>query len=490
MQGKKPEVLVQAGVIIAAIAAVDWRFDVDISFGFLYLFPMLMVGGCLTRPQIAAVAALCTGLSEAFDPFHWTIAYGVPRLILTFAAFFGAGLYVFESARSRRFESQHLEEVEKGVELRREAEEQLRFLIESSPAAIFTLDANRKVLLANEAAHRLFGVEPGKLEGQAIGPFLPALAHVPLTGKSPLFRTAMECRGRRQDGEVFLAQAWFSTYGTLSGPRLAAVVFDASEDLRDREEHSLEQLLAGSKMAVSAVCHEMRNICGAIEVVHAKLARDEQTSQNDDFRALGSLVEGLGKMAGLELKHSQSSEVESTDVRSVLEELRIVTDPAFHDRGITTRWEAPEFLPPVWADRAALLQAFLNIAKNSQRAMEREKRKELTVKASLDGDSVVVRFIDTGCGVAAPEHLFQPFQRGAEATGLGLYLSRGFVRTFHGDIKYEPQPAGSCFAVMLAPAELEEASSRKEDHAENPSLAAGRSHSVPGEPEPAAGHGA
>jgi PAS domain S-box-containing protein len=445
-------VLLCAGALIAAVALIDWRFDVDISFGFLYLFPMLMVGGRLTRSQTAGVAALCTALSEAFDPFPWTFALGVPRVILTFAAFFGAGLYVFESTRNRRLTGRHVEELEREAELRREADEQLRFLIESSPAAIFTLDGSGRVLLANEAAHTLFGIEPGKFEGQTIARYLPALAAVPLTGEVPLFRTAMECRGRRQ-AEVFLARVWFSTYRTRSGPRLAAVVLDSSEELRDREEFSLQQLLAGSKIVVGAVCHEMRNLCGAIAAVRAKLARDERIAGNEDFQALSSLAEGLAMMAGLELRQTMQPEAESVDVRSVLEELRIVIESTFRDSGISVVWDLPDSIPPVWAERQALLQVFLNIAKNSQRAVEQRERKELAVRVSSEADSVVVRFIDTGPGVAAPERLFKPFQRGAEATGLGLYLSRAFVRAFRGDIHHEPQPAGCCFAVLLVRAQ-------------------------------------
>jgi two-component system sensor kinase FixL len=487
-QGSRKTILVRAAAIIAVVALVDWRFDVNISFGFLYLLPMLMVGAHLTRLEIAGVAALCTGFSEWFGSFPWTTQLGIPRLILTFSAFLGAGIFVFESARNRRLTSQQLDQLEREAELRREADEQLRFLIESSPATILTLDAERKVLLANEAAHRLLGIPAAELEGQAIAPYLPALARVPLTGEVPLFRTTMECRGRRQDGDVFLAQVWFSTYRTRSGPRLAAVVLDASEELRDRQEHSLQQLLAGSKIVVSAVCHEIRNICGAIGVVHTKLARDERLSRDEDFCALGGLVEGLGRMAGLELAPTKRPQAEIIDIRPVLEELRIVVEPEFRDSGMSIRWDIPESVPPVWAERQALLQAFLNIAKNSQRAMEGRTPQELIVTVSSDGEYVGVRFIDTGHGVAAPERLFKPFQRGAAATGLGLYLSRAFVRAFHGDIEYEPQPSGSCFAVVLPRASQREEDSWGGEDGENPPIAAGRPHSVSGKPEQAAGH--
>jgi PAS domain-containing protein len=215
-----------AGISIAVIAIADWHFENDVSFGFLYLFPILMVGTCLSRWQIAGVACVCTALTEAFDPFPWTTQVGISRVILTFTAFFGAGFFGFTSARGRRLADLHLEEVEREIELRRTTEEQLEFLISSSPATIFTLDGNGRVLLANEAAHRLFRVEKGKLQGQSIDQFLPALASVPpsLT-ETPTFRTDMECSGKRQDDEVFLAHVWFSTYQTKSGPRLAAVVF-------------------------------------------------------------------------------------------------------------------------------------------------------------------------------------------------------------------------------------------------------------------------
>jgi two-component system sensor kinase FixL len=486
LQGNRTIVLLRAAITIAVIAVVDWRFDVNISFGFLYLFPMLMVGSCLTPWQIAIVAAICTGLVEAFDSFAWSTSVGIPRLILTFAAFTGAGLFVFESARNRRLASQHLAEVEHEMDLRREAEGQLKVLIESSPACIFTLDAEGKVLLANDAAHRLLRVQIGELTSRSISRFFPALANIPFPqGESRLFRTAMECRARRNDGSVFLAQVWFSTYRTSAGPRLAAVVFDSSDELRDREEFSLQHLLAGSRILVSAVCHEIRNLCGAIAAVHTQLARKENLSANEDFRTLGSLLEGLLRIAGLELRESKP-EAEYVDLGPILEELRIVIESEFQETDIDIDWRVQEPLPPVWAARQELLQAFLNITKNSQRAMQQNPApqgpKRLLVEASRENDAVQVRFIDSGPGVTAPDHLFRPFQAGAEANGLGLYLSRAFVRSFRGDILHQAQPSGACFVVVLATAPEAPGRPYEEHDVDNSLVAAGRSQPVSREP--------
>ena len=59
---------------------------------------------------------------------------------------------------------------------------------------------------------------------------------------------------------------------------------------------------------------------------------------------------------------------------------------------------------------------------------------------------------DNGGGVANPEHLFHPFQAGAEATGLGLYLSQAFLRSFGGELRYRPVQDGASFTVYLTPA--------------------------------------
>ena len=96
----------------------------------------------------------------------------------------------------------------------------------------------------------------------------------------------------------FLADIWFSTYRTSVGSRLAAMVVDTSEDLRNREEFSLHQLLAASRILVGAVSHEIRNVCGAIAVVHENLARNTSLAHNKDFEALGTLIQTLGENRG------------------------------------------------------------------------------------------------------------------------------------------------------------------------------------------------
>ena len=355
-----------AAVLILVVALIDWQVDPPLAFGFLYLGPILLVGTVWPRWRILATATLCTLLSHIFAP-HFPLNLSLPEDFLVFTALAGTGMFTFEVSRTRARELDNLRRVESEAAARRSAEEQLEFLIESSPVAILTMTADCLVLRANQAAHKLFGVPDGGLAGRSIRRYVPALGRVPIGGAAqPTFRTEMQCRGQRDSGEVFLADVFFSTYQTAIGPRLAALVVDASEQLREREESGLEQLLASSRILVGAVSHEIRNVCGAIAVIYENLARSGALRADRDFEALGSLVETLTRIASVELKQSQRPDpVAGIDLFETLDELRIVLEPYCQEAGIEVHWSVPEELPPVWADRHSLLQVLLNLIKNS-----------------------------------------------------------------------------------------------------------------------------
>jgi two-component system, LuxR family, sensor kinase FixL len=267
----------------------------------------------------------------------------------------------------------------------------------------------------------------------------------------------MQCHGTRHNGEVFLADIWFSTYQTSVGARLAAMVVDISEDLRTREESSLHQLLTGSRILVAAISHEIRNVCAAIAVVHQNLSRSSYPENNKDFEAFGTLVQSLEKIAAMDLMDLQKNpdRPTSVDLHSLLDELRIVVEPTLEESGIRLSISAGEDVPEVLADRPSLMQVFLNLIKNSERAMRQQPRKELRIAVETCNQQVFVRFLDTGSGVQHPADLFKPFQQRAESTGLGLYLSRAFMRSFQGDLRFEPTASGACFVVELSTLEKE-----------------------------------
>jgi signal transduction histidine kinase len=449
LHSRPGSVMALSALLIAIIAVVDWQIELNATLGFLYLFPLILLGTTLNVPSLIAVAVGCTVLSDRLDPFSGETE--VARALIIFMTLATSGLLSLAVTRGYRREMASLADLKREAVARRAAEEQLEFLVESSPAAVLTMTADGEILLANPAAHRLLGVPEGLLPARRITRYVPALGSIPsIHDTARIFRTEMQTRGQRENGEIFLADVFFSTYSTPAGPRLAALVIDGSEHFREREEASLQQLLVGSRILVAAVSHEVRNVCGAIGMVHENLARHGTLTGNQDFEALGSLVQTLTKIASLELKQSVGTvETSSTDLREVLTDLRIVMEPYCEESDIELRWNLPAELPLVQADRHSLLQVLLNLTKNSQRALEGAARKEIEISVVRDASGVSVRIADSGPGIAKGQKLFQPLQKGADATGLGLYLSRAFMRSFRGDLRHDPGHPGCCFILEL-----------------------------------------
>jgi PAS domain S-box-containing protein len=445
-------VLVTAVALVLLIALADWQVHAEAPLGLLYLVPIAIASTLLPRKFIVLLAALCTLLAEEFDSFIWTPQIGITRDFLYFFAFCGVGLFVREGVVSRRRAALHLIDVENEVEARRDAEEQLKILIESSPLAIVTADADGTILLANNAAHRLFSTAPETIAGKCLANYLPAMATVPaLRPGQQSFRTVMQCRGQRDDGETFIAEVWFATYLTTAGPRLTAMAVDTSQDLRDREESNLYHLLAGSRILVGAVSHEVRNVCGAIALVHENLARSHTLDGNQDFEALGTLVLALEKIASMDLRQA-ADQASSVDLYAFLEELRVVIRPSLHEQDIRDHWHTPPNLPFVWADRQSLMQVFLNLTRNAEAALAAHPARELTISTRFESQRVLISFSDSGPGVQNPDLLFKPFQQEARQTGLGLFLSRALMRSFKGDLRYQPGGSGATFVLELLPA--------------------------------------
>ena len=220
-------VLAALAFLIASIALLDLsEMGRGLSLGFLYLFPILVGALYLTRKEILGLAVLCALLRETLGPFS---SQGLAlRSGLGLLAFAGCGLFVVELAERRRRRLEQQRQLEEHATLRETAEQQLRALIETSPAAILTTDMEGSIRLANQAAHDMLGLDQESLSGEPIGRFLPLLAGVPPPdGTGRIFRTVLECKGRRGSGEVFPAHVWLSSYTTVSGPMLAGLFWPA-----------------------------------------------------------------------------------------------------------------------------------------------------------------------------------------------------------------------------------------------------------------------
>jgi two-component system sensor kinase FixL len=447
----RPWLFIITGGMIAGVASLDWCLGQAVSLGAFYVPSILLLSVALSRVQMLLVAALCATLRVSFNPPR-TLAEGILTGAFAFLAYGIIGTFASELMRNRREIQQHLTEIQRQQALRLTAEEQLRLLADSSPAAIFTLDEHAKILSANKATRELLGLmDRETLIGLPVSGKLPVLADaLKLDTGETGFRTVSQVQGKRFDGTPFLAQACFSTYKAEDGSsRLAAIAFDSTEDTREREEQSQHQLLESNRIIAGAVAHEVRNVCGAMSVVYSNLESITGGVDNRDYAALGNLINGLGKLAHLELHGVEESRGSSADIRDVLNQLRILVNPAWQGEDAQVEW--PEMPHPLLAavDPFTVLQAFLNIINNSLSAVSNAEERRLTILIAVRDGLVDVIFTDTGSGVTDPDALFQPFRTGASKVGLGLYISRALLRRHGGDVRYEPLSTGARFIVEV-----------------------------------------
>ena len=110
----RTKLLVAAGILGTAIALVDWWTEPYISLGFLYLFPIMIVGGFLSRGRIVVIALLCAVLDFSNLPKNETLVH----LLFSSAGFMGTGLFISELVRNRRIALTYVEELAAEVKLR------------------------------------------------------------------------------------------------------------------------------------------------------------------------------------------------------------------------------------------------------------------------------------------------------------------------------------------------------------------------------------
>jgi signal transduction histidine kinase len=443
--------------IVAAVATlllswIDRHVHHTVPLPLIYLFPMALVSTVTRRWEVPIAAAVFMVVAEYSNAFRWNPTQGVARDTLYFIAFAAEGMYITEMLLKRRAERTHVNTLTQEVASRREAEEQLQLLIDCSSAAILTTDQAGRIVQANEAAVRMFapeGEQSTQLDGP-LGALLPALSRVPVLAHGPKsLHTMLQCQGFRFNRQPFVADVWFSTYQTPKGMRMTAVVADVSEEFRSREESNLEQVLHGSRLVVGAMAHEMRNVCGAIELVCEHInTHNPAFNASEDLNALRQLAGTLERMTSVEVSHLKRSAA-PIRIQRVIDDVRIIFADSTEESSIAILWGDAKDVPPVWADHQGLLQVFLNLLRNAQSALASTESPRIEISTQCKANTVEVHITDNGPGISDPKHLFSRFQEGSRVRGLGLYLSRAMAMSFRGDLRYEAARPGARFIVEL-----------------------------------------
>ncbi|MEL6187645.1 MAG: ATP-binding protein, partial [Myxococcota bacterium] len=245
-------------------------------------------------------------------------------------------------------------------------------------------------------------------------------------------------RIRQRDMERHLAQsAGWTALGQLSAGvaheinNPASTVLLNIEDLRDA---LLSRLGRGSGDAPPLDTEGM-----------LRLAEDSL----DATKRITSLVASLGSFSAIahrDVARIDLAEALRTAVGAVEKEIRVRAELVMDLQPV----------PPVVADRARIIQVFVNLLINACHALDRVERSEHRITVTLRNvtDHLSMSVSDTGPGIPAGvvSKIFDPFfttkgRRGG--TGLGLSVSRTTIEQHRGNIRVMTDPSGTRFEVSI-----------------------------------------
>lgn len=226
--------------------------------------------------------------------------------------------------------------------------------------------------------------------------------------------------------------------------------------------------LAALGAVAAGVAHEISSPVSAVavnlEMLRAELNKPVVTMQPaelrqvlDDtlasMRVIGDLVRDLRSLGRTE----GDAPPEVVDVGALVRQVVRLAAP----RTLPIEIDDPDVVPHLWLPRTRLMQVLTNLVTNAVHAMSEFPRPlhRLKVSIRLDESSLMVAIADTGGGIPEGDlrRVFDPFYTTKSAqtgTGLGLPLSRRFVRELGGDLTLDSIVGEGTIAMVFLPLAL------------------------------------
>jgi len=223
---------------------------------------------------------------------------------------------------------------------------------------------------------------------------------------------------------------------------------------------------------VSTVSHEFKSPLTSIrqlsEMLQTGRVPSEERRQRyydvllEQSERLSLLIDNILDFAKME-EGKKEFEFETVEMGPLLEDLVSTIQQQVRHEGFTVEVEFDKSLPPIQADRAAIIQAITNLIDNGIKYSAGAKK--VCVCGFTENQYLVIAVQDFGVGIKPEEidKVFERFYRGGDeltrtvkGSGLGLTLVKQIVQAHHGTVHVESEPGrGSTFSIRL-PLELTE----------------------------------
>jgi signal transduction histidine kinase len=363
----------------------------------------------------------------------------------------------------------------------REHEERLSNVLNSLDDGLVVLDRDARVVASNRSFGKRVAEHPEVIAGRRCrGEVAAALPCCERPGDCPASQCLSSGRVQRETyrtqgpsgdmervEEVYACPV-FDTEGEVE--YVVEVWRDISERVREEEKLAEFEHLVSLGALASGFSHEVntplatmltcaQSVIDRAEEMEAGGTHDEALQE---IRESADLIRGqVHRCRNLTEQFRRFSRgippaIEPQDLGETVASVVVLVRPTAVEANASIELELDGELPPVAANPEVVQHVVLNLLVNAIESLGPDGG---SIAVSLAaGEDVRIRVVDTGCGIApeARPRIFEPFRSGkARGTGLGLFLSRSFVRRFGGDVRLVRSEVGvgSTFEVILARAD-------------------------------------
>jgi len=236
-------------------------------------------------------------------------------------------------------------------------------------------------------------------------------------------------------------------------------VMEMSTNITDLRQ--LQSQLTSLGLIVSSVSHGIKGLLsgldGGIYLMDTGFERDKVDRVKQGWDMVQRNVERIRSMVLNILYYAKDREVfwQPIDLEEITSSVQDIVTSRADTLGVELHVEAEASL--FEGDQNSIHSLLVNLVENSIDACRVDKEKsshKVTMSAKVDGDQVVFDISDNGIGMdrETREKAFSLFfsSKGAEGTGLGLFIAHKIVKSHGGTIDIESSPGvGTRFLVKL-----------------------------------------
>ncbi len=347
-------------------------------------------------------------------------------------------------------------------------EEQFRTraeLLELATEAIVVRGVNGAITFWNAGAETLYGWERDEIINKDIHSVLRTVFPVPREEIEKALRDKKVWHGnlrqKKKDGsDVIVACRKIMNH---EGDAVLEVNRDITAQLQAEEALRETEKLAAMGRVAGIIAHEINNPLAAITNIFFLIRN--HPSLDDEARQCAALAEQeLQRVAHITRQTLSFYRESKAPIAVMLSEL-LDDVVGLQERQLQVshiRLLKRYFTPGmVHGFPVELRQVFLNLVGNAIQAMPNGGVLRLTVREAYDWQSkrrgISVSIVDTGIGVKPQDSgkLFEPFfsTKSTKGTGLGLWISKGIVQKYEGNISFRSirgeKGCATCFRVFL-----------------------------------------